>query len=142
MKIGIPLQKQAQLDDLKLDMNLHGSKYFGIYNTINKTIKTFTVSSITGIYLENGFINFIKSEGINCIVSPNCQSMTAKFFKDNDIAIYKAFGTDLKQNIRLLENSELFCFNEESIIQKSNCSSECKSCSSSCNEEIQHIVAI
>lgn len=142
MKIGFPVLKKDLIVNLMFDKNLHGSNYFGVFNPSDKSFKVMLTEAIYDQDEGMGLIHFLKSEDITSIISPECNPMAAKFFLDNSINTYKAYGTTVLPNIDLFNKNELPLFTEESIVQKKNCSSECGDCNSTCNEKVQELVSI
>lgn len=132
MKIGFPLTKNAAGHDLEFDLNLHSSNYFGVFDSIDESIKILSTAELSDDKQGLGFIHFLKGEDIISVISPECHTMAAKFFSDNNIGIYKASGRNALKNIELLLNSQLPLFTAQNAI-KSKCGSDCSSCSTGCS---------
>ncbi len=140
MKIGFPVLKKVPTNELEFDLNLHSSKLFGVFDTQNQSVKILTTKSIK----EDGkdLIHFLKSESINFIISPEFHSMAARFFENNGIGVYKAQQRQVLTNIELFQQNLLSSFGAADAIKKIACSAKCNSCPSTCNDQIQDVVAI
>lgn len=141
MNIGFPVLNASDKELLQFDASLHSSKLFGVYDTNNDIVKFVNSDSInnnSGL----GMIQFLKDENISSIISPECYSMAAKFFNDNNIGIYQAANSHVLDNIEKLLDNKLESFGAETAIKKSSCSTDCGDCSSKCNEFEQEIVSI
>lgn len=135
MKIGFPLLEKTSTQDLKFDRTLHGSNYFGVYNTDTDQINIIASDTIAEDQQGRGFIHFLKSENIASVISPECHTMAAKFFSDNEIDIYKASSPNIYDNIIACMKNELLLFTGETAIQKKDCSgTSCSDCSSTCSD--------
>jgi len=141
MKIGFPLTKKAAGQDLEFDINLHSSNYFGVFDSADESIRIVSTAELSDDNQGLGFIHFLKGEDIISVISPECHTMAAKFFSDNNIGIYKANGRNALKNISLLLNQQLPLFTSQSAI-KSKCGSDCSSCSTGCstNDKVQQDV--
>lgn len=141
MNIGFPVLNASDKELLQFDTSLHSSKLFGVYNTHNDSVKLIDSESInnnSGL----GMIQFLKDENISSIISPECYSMAAKFFNDNNIGIYQAANSHVLDNIEKLLENKLSSFGADTAMKKSSCSSDCGDCSSKCDEFEQEIVNI
>ncbi len=145
MKIGFPVFKEDKLDSIIMSPSFHSCDHFGVYDTVSKGVKFFSVMQV--LKESEGIIEFLLGEHITQVISPTCHQMAGKFFTDNGIGIYRAESEMAKDNIDKLLNSELELFDSVSAIQKSSCSSDCSSCSSDCSTEqdagyMQEVVVI
>lgn len=141
MNIGFPVVESAEKEFLKFDESLHGSKFFGVYCTENESLKIVPANNI-GQDNGMGIIQFLKNENIENIISPECYSMAAKIFADNQIGIYQAANSHVLDNIEKFLDNQLMAFGAETAIKKSSCSSDCSDCSSKCDDTNQDIVQI
>jgi predicted Fe-Mo cluster-binding NifX family protein len=141
MKIGFPVLERNAQSIFEFDENLHNCKYFGIYRCSDAKIDILSIESINKEDEDMGLIHFLKSNNISSIISPQCHSMAGRLFQNYNIKVYKANGSNVVNNLKYLLDAQLECFNADTIIQKS-CSSDCSQCSSTCNDEIQEVVAI
>jgi len=142
MKIGFPVLKKARLNELEFDLNLHSSKFFGVFDSTNQSISILNTSSICDEGKGMDLIKFLDEENICCVISPEFHSMAARFFQNNNIQVYKANNMHVLTNINLFQQNKLVPYGAAQALQKSACSSSCSSCSATCNENIQDIVAI
>lgn len=142
MKIGFPVLKETRSSELEFDLSLHNSKFFGVFDSTNEAIQIRPIDSIFEGSSGMDLVNFFKEENIAFIISPEFHSMAARFFENNGIAIYKALNSNVLSAIHQFQQNNLARFGVGDAILKSACSSKCDSCSSTCNESIQEVVAI
>lgn len=142
MKIGFPVLEKASENEIMLDKSLHRSKLFGVFCTQTHNINIVQSDKIPNNDNGMGIINFLKDEHITQIISPECFSMAAKYFNDNNINVYQAIGTSVMENITSLSKGLLNSFNADSAKQNKKCGSSCSSCDSTCDEINQEVVSI
>lgn len=142
MRIGFPVLKKANVGELEFDNTLHGCKYFGFFDEGEKYLRIKETNELNAENSGNGLVDYLKQKGISTIVCPELHPMAAKFFMDNNIGIFQANNSNVMSNIKDYFNNKLAAFSSETTIQKASCSSDCGSCSSTCSEFEQEVVAI
>lgn len=142
MKIGFPVLNKVKIDDMRFDKSLHSSNLFGVFCNATKTLKVLNADTVADSDHGMGIIHFLKGENIQHIISPECFSMAAKFFSDNGIAVFKAKGERVMDNIEYLNTGSLSKFNAESARQNNKCGDSCSSCEGACDQFEQEVVSV
>lgn len=124
MRVGFPL---SMLGEKKLADDFHGSHWIGSYDV--KT-KEFTEVATTDLAGEN-LIATLKDLGIRLVVCNKMKPMALKFFKDQNITVYKAQSNLVDLNLELLLDGQLDRFDAQ-MAEAVSCGSSCSSCGSSC----------
>ncbi len=130
MRIGFPLLKRDVPANMLLAESFHGCQFIAVYETGSNMVSVYKPSEMDFDEEGSGLIHFLKNEKVEALVSHQCHPMVVKFFRDNGIEVYKALGSEVLYNIRMLASNELTPF---SLIKQelvSPCSKNCQSCTS------------
>jgi predicted Fe-Mo cluster-binding NifX family protein len=109
----------------------HNIEYVCVFDSSTEVYKWFETNEI--IETPGGLNSVLTENGIFSIISLNISPMVLTMFKRNGIEVWKAKGTDLRENLRLFELSELKIFTADECRFAQSCnSSSCLSYGSTC----------
>lgn len=132
MNIIIPIVDNEKSKDF-IAKGFHNTSYACIFNRRNNTFKSLAIKDIST--LTDNLSLALKHHEIYTVITNQMPQLTFNLFRESGIAIYKAKGKSVTENIQLFLKDELDSFVVEKRFLTSSCSSSCNigSCNTSCN---------
>ncbi|WP_340110836.1 hypothetical protein [Maribellus mangrovi] len=130
MKVMLPV-KQESAELRQMAEGFHNIEFVCIYDNDSKNCEWLEAKSLSKT--PGGLNSELLQRGVSTIISLNLTPMVLNLFKRSSIEVLKALSSDINENIRLFEESELpsYSTQESRSLQACNGNS-CSSCSSSC----------
>lgn len=106
----------------------HNARYVCIYDSQSKVFEWMPVQDISSNAGDLG--KELKGMGIGTIISTYLPPMTLRIFARSGLEVYKARGTNLKENISFFKRKQLESFTTQAAREMWGCESSCGTCSS------------
>ena len=97
MKIAFPLLNEEELAN-----DFSHASYVGIYDDVKNHVDMIALSEIEKNLTINTFFDALSALGLIKVISPFYSFMSLRVFKENEIEVLRAEGTNLRENLKLL----------------------------------------
>ncbi len=131
MKIMLPIVDKKRGQET-VAQGFHNARFICIYDSQRKSFDWMPAKAISSNPGE--FSEELKRMGISTVISAYLPPMALRIFTRSGLAVYRARGTNVEENISFFNHNQLESFTSQAAREMWGCESSCSSCSStSCN---------